>query len=293
MRKGYRFRLNDKLEWRFCAHPELEGWLDNLAFIFQLKECRPNGAAQVTFYPAGHFNGLLAREGWIKSDLNTLKYWTHKCTDDIHCEFSPDREIDDKYIMKVLRWFHSVYPVYRKAKLVGGLPIHGALVERNGYGAIISAPGDTGKTTCCSRLPLHWRTLCDDEALALPCGNGDYNAHPFPTWSNYLAGYSEDSWNVEESVPLRAIFFLEQSDIDEVIPIGAGSAAGLISEASTHISRKYWGKLDQTELHDLRSMLFNNSCDIAATVPMFRLRATMTGSFWIGMERIMNERMSV
>jgi hypothetical protein len=37
-----------------------------------------------------------------------------------------------------------------------------------------------------------------------------YHAYHFPTWSNYLK-FSSDSYNVQYSVLISCIFFLEQS----------------------------------------------------------------------------------
>ncbi len=88
-----------------------------------------------------------------------------------------------------------------------GLLLHGAMVEKEGKGAILAGPGGIGKTTACSRLPHPWKTQSDDTTLLIPAGNGGYRAHPWPTWSRFLDNGPGGSWPVEEAIPLRTLFF--------------------------------------------------------------------------------------
>ena len=93
----------------------------------------------------------------------------------------------------------------------GGLLIHGALAEKHGIGVILAGPGDVGKTTASGRLPAPWISLSDDCTLIVRDGKGGYRTHPWPTWSTFMYGGPGGSWDVQYSVPLKAIFVLKQN----------------------------------------------------------------------------------
>ncbi len=78
--------------------------------------------------------------------------------------------------------------IAREAQACGGVLIHGALAELDGMGVILAAPGGTGKTTASNRLLAPWRSLCDDTTLVVRDAQGNYWAHPWPTWSCFLDG---------------------------------------------------------------------------------------------------------
>jgi len=137
------------------------------------------------------------------------------------------------------------------------------------------------------RLPEHWRTLCDDEALVVADRQEKYRAHPFPTWSEYLWKRSQKTWNVQYSVPLSAIFFLEQSGTDTIEPLGEGHAAVLITESASQIYEKFWRKSDQKDQREFREELFNNACTMAKKIPCYRLYVSLNGRFWEKMEDVL------
>src|SRR4030067_269672 len=118
-----------------------------------------------------------------------------------------------------------------EAQAHGGVLIHGALAERDGIGVILAAPGGTGKTTASNRLPVPWRSLCDDTTLVVRNPQGNYWAHPWPTCSCFLEGESGGTWDVQKAVPVKGIFFLVQAGEDRVDRGGAGEAVGLLGES--------------------------------------------------------------
>jgi SynChlorMet cassette protein ScmC len=150
----------------------------------------------------------------------------------------------------------------------------------------LAAPGDTGKSTCCRRLPAGWTAWGDDEILVVLDPQGTYQAHPFPTWSEYLEQRSEQTWPVQHSVPLAAVFFLEQAPTDEALPVGQGHAAFLMTESAAQVGRKFWSKLDPEFERDFRRALFDNASRLAQRVPAFRLRCRREGRFWEEIERV-------
>jgi hypothetical protein len=101
--------------------------------------------------------------------------------------------------------------VTRAALRQGALLVHGALAEYCGSGFIMAGPGTVGKSTASRRLPSSWRSLSDDMTLVVRDDQGQYWAHPWPTWSRFHYGGPGGSWAVERAVPHPAVFFLSQS----------------------------------------------------------------------------------
>jgi SynChlorMet cassette protein ScmC len=181
----------------------------------------------------------------------------------------------------------ALYPIYQSVQEAGGLPLHAALVSREGIGVLLAAPAGSGKSTCCSRLPAPWETLCDDETLIVRDEQNHYLAHPFPTWSDYIFRTSERTWNVQDSVPLPVVFFLEQAPTDEVIPMGEGQAAVRFNQLATEVCWRHWHRFDCKRQRRLKQRLFHNASEFAKAIPAYRLRASLNGRFWEQMERVL------
>jgi len=167
----------------------------------------------------------------------------------------------------------------------GGLLIHGALVERDGYGIILAGPGTVGKSTASRRIPLPWRAVSDDATLVVRDTNGRYRAHPWPTWSRFLDGGPGGSWDVQKAVPVKGIFCLAQAAEDRVERVGRGQAVSLLGEAVGQISAFMVPGLSPEELRVLRLEQFNNLCLMARVVPVHVLHISLTGHFWREIER--------
>jgi SynChlorMet cassette protein ScmC len=157
-------------------------------------------------------------------------------------------------------------------------------------GVLLVGSADSGKSTCCRRLPSPWQALCDDETLITVRGQKEYRAHPFPTWSDCLRREPKRSWNVQKHVHLSAIFFLEQAPIDEALPIGEGRAAALIMRSATEVCHRGYQSLESSEKRGRQKELFTNACELARAVPAFTLRFSLTGRFWVEMERVLAKK---
>jgi SynChlorMet cassette protein ScmC len=151
---------------------------------------------------------------------------------------------------------------------------------------LLVASGGTGKSTCCERLPDDWLPLSDDESLVVLKEAKKYQAHPFPTWSDYLFKRNKKTWNVQYSVPLSGIFFLEQAEDDHVESVGEGTAAVLMTESATQICEKFWRNLGQEDQKEHRTELFDNACEMAKNIPGYRLSVSKDGRFWEKMEEV-------
>jgi hypothetical protein len=171
--------------------------------------------------------------------------------------------------------------VARETQIRGGILLHGALAVRDGMGVILAAPGGTGKTTASDRLPGPWRSLCDDTTLVVPDPQGNYRAHPWPTWSRFLFGGSGDgSWDVQRAVPLCGIFFLSRANFDRAEPVGAGKALSLLVECAKQGSMIMARGLCKEETRVLHLERFDNLCSMVRVVPAFVLHISLTGVFW-------------
>jgi len=167
----------------------------------------------------------------------------------------------------------------------GGLLIHGALAVKDGQGVILAGPGGIGKTTASHRLPQPWQSLSDDCTLVVQDDKGFYHAHPWPSWSNFMFGGEGGSWDVQHSVPLKAIFMLSQSEQDFIDPLGPGEAVCLLTECSEQASWTLTENFDDNQRQAMNLQRFDNICEIIKTVPTYLLHISKTGTFWNEIER--------
>jgi SynChlorMet cassette protein ScmC len=169
----------------------------------------------------------------------------------------------------------------------GGLAIHGALAEINGNGVILAGRGNVGKTTASRRLPPPWLALSDDSSLIVLDKNNCYQAHPWPTWSALIDREEIETWNVQYSLPLKAVFILSQSPADRVEQLGKGQAACLLNET---VDQASWGldaRLEDKERQAIRLQRFDNICRLVQTIPTYLLHISRNGSFWKEMEKVL------
>jgi SynChlorMet cassette protein ScmC len=295
---GYRLELADGQRWQMIGTQSTRCWLGKLASIMQLRTSEGKVPSRIVFLqenPRRHegteptvgldpslLNGLPMR-GWKAKDLKVQVVWSHQNVPDVICEIGNGADRSSS----ILRMSVSLYPIYERAQDTGGLPFHAALMKRNGVSVLLAARGDGGKSSCCRRLPATWKVLCDDESLVVRNDENQYMAHPFPTWSDYLWKESEKTWNVQYCLPLSAIFFLEKAGVDEVIPIGEGEAAAYMNRSAMEACYRNWLILDRLERLSVRKRLLGNACQLARTIPAYKLRVSLSGRFWEEIERVL------
>jgi len=171
----------------------------------------------------------------------------------------------------------------------GGLLLHGALAEKNGQGVILAGPSDVGKTTASRRLPDSWQSLSDDCTLVVQDSEGVYHAHPWPTWSSFLEGNHGQNWNVQNNVPLKAVFMLVQGKQDRVEPLGPGQTACMLNETAEQVWFGLDTDFDKTRRQQLRLRCFNNICELTKKVPSYTLEITQDGPFWEKIEHMLEQ----
>ena len=188
--------------------------------------------------------------------------------------------LHDHWGNRYVNLLHLSHVLARAAQARGSMLIHGALAVRDGLGVILAAPGGTGKTTASRRLPAPWRSLCDDTTLVTRDSNDNYLAHPWPTWSRFIDGGPDGTWDVQRAVPLKGIFFLNRAPEDRAESVGAGQAVSLLIESARQASMI---KAPHQLIEEVRAQhleRFINLCDLARNVPAHILHISLTGAFW-------------
>lgn len=211
-----------------------------------------------------------------------LRFWSHAERPDVICEAvgDPGRELD------IFRMQLMLKAVYRGVRQAGGFPLHAALIEHEGAGILLAGHGCAGKSSCCRRLPDTWKVLCDDQTLIVPHGSA-YVAHPLPTWSEHFAGNTSLSWDIESHATIAAVFFLEQSSTDAVVPLGQGRAASYVTQLAAEVLRRTWSEQERLNGATLGKGLFEDASAFAKQVPAYQLKVSLKGAFWTEIERVL------
>jgi SynChlorMet cassette protein ScmC len=288
-RTGYSLKLYNGSKWLIISTLSRRFWVERFATILGLKineQARLSKYRRMFFLPKDslkvHLKGDLPKNGWEARDLRSLRLWSHHTVQDIIYEIG--NEGND--VLDIMRMWESLSIVYSEAQDSGGLLLHGGLLERDGKGVLLLGQAGAGKSTSCRRLSLPWRALSDDQSLVVS-DSKNYLAHPMPTWSEYLTNQSERRWNVEHSVQLAAIFFIEKARIDQVLPLARERAAIYINSSATTAGYSMRWNLSNEEERRLKRKVFENSCQLAKTIPTYILRASLTGRFWEEMEKVL------
>lgn len=257
---------------------------NNLKII--LTESHLTEAAMPSFLkslPHGLAMPYVANE-WYPHDLRTSRIWYHLQSG--HVIFDVLHKKDKE--TEIICMWQALSPIQRKTITQGGFPFHAGMVSKDGKAYLISASGGTGKSTCCQRIPAPWHAHADDEAvIILDKVSGRYYAHPFPTWSDYLWRQSNQSWRIEESLPLAGIFFIKQAPHDQIISIGQGKAAMLINEGAAQGCMKFLRNMDAAQTKAMKLHVFDNACALSKKIPCHVLELTIDGRFWDEMEHVL------
>lgn len=241
----------------------------------------------------------LPRQGWYKVDRFSCLYWFHPDESDVLCELKLDdvklKEIlnskRDNAVLGFRYWkvISFFTPIMLCLQRIGGLNLHAGLVERDGMGVVLSASGNIGKSTTCRRLPAYWKVHCDDRTVVVRGADKSFWAHPLPTWSEYIWNNTQKSYDIHHSIPLRAIFFLEQASGDEVIPLGKGAAAARLFQTAVDISRPEWKHIDEQHRRIYHQQAASSAVELAKEIPAYILRLSLSGRFWEKLEPVLNE----
>lgn len=280
MHIAYHLKLANGQEWSLKADQSLEIWLERFAEIMQLPERKPGKSSptwRFTFRDENKETSL--SDTYVTSQARLITVHARHDGTDLTTELSPftkESENED-----IIRMMVAVQSLYLATWLKGGIPVHAALIEKEGTGILIAAAGGTGKSTCARRIPPPWHALCDDSVLLVPVGDR-YYAHPLPTWSDFLIRNMMDkSWDVNQFVPVSALWFLEHGDEDGSYLVGKGEGASRFYQSAVQMSNPCMRRADNEDIFkDWHGSLFNRCCDAVSTFSCGVLKATLEGEFW-------------
>ncbi len=290
-KQNYKLKLSDGKIWEFSSTPALATWLNSFAKTMQLKE----NYDSIDIYKRINFHEFIndniqpqastISDNWkLFKHASIFKIWTHPKINEVFIELNYDL-IEHSEIKYIDMW-SSLIPIFGHYISKGGGPIHAASAEFNGNGIIIAAPGGTGKSTCYNRLPDYWNLMSDDEALIIKYQK-KYHIHPMPTWSDYLFNRKITTCNSDYYVPLKAIFFLEQSKEDSVENLPKNLCIHKLNNALREPWESYWLKTEKEERTKMSVNVFHNACEIiSSNIPCYKLKATLHGKFWPAIEKV-------
>lgn len=289
--KLYKLTLSDGRTWAFSAIEIIEPWLDSFAEIMQLKQCSESDVIDIklvfiAYKPSEEPPLDCLGEKWNMYKAGSIfRVWRHSKIAEIFIELEV-KQIDNKY-MRITSMWNSLSPLFRHYTENSGGPMHAAFAGFKGKGILIAAPGNTGKSTSISRLPDYYDKVSDDTVLIVK-SKDTYRCHAIPTWSDYISNRKKSTFDVQSSLPLKAIFFLEQADKDQVIPIAPGKASLEIFESYKQLWSTYCHRMDEDTKKKQQLQTLDNSIYLAKSIPCYKMKATLHGQFWKEIEKVLN-----
>jgi len=296
---SYNLRLSQNHHWSLIGFDGTHQWLQKLSTILMLKQSHQYYKNRIYYFQNkvedSSLENILIKiqktmdeqppmDGWYNINLRKLTLWHHPFHNSTICILHENQN----KILEYSQMYSSLRPVYETIITQGGFPLHGAFAVKENMGVILAAPSGTGKSTCSKRFPHPWNSLCDDE-IVLVKQNVGFVGHPFPTWSNFITGQSNNPFNIQKKAPISSVFFLEQGSRDEFNPVSTAEAAVRLCEASLQICKSRVRCYDIDKKKKLNQQIFSNAYIMAKTLPCFVLRATLDGCFWEHIEKVLSK----
>jgi SynChlorMet cassette protein ScmC len=288
--KSYKLELSDGTKYGFAAADELVKYLNMLVKMLTLEEAEKDEEFNKRFIFIARKNAAAIPDVFRK--LRPVKpnlYFEILYRDplpDVYFDINTD--LIEHQGMHISAFSSALKIVNKHYVDKGGATMHTAFAGLCGNGVLITATANTGKTTSIERLPEYWEKLSDDLALLISMPGGKYNVHPLPTWSNYIMQKRESPVNMKHHLPLKAVFFLEQSKTDEVLPLTAGEAAMRIFRSLQRESERLLPKMTEIEKKKTDTRLFDTATNLARSIHCYKLKATLHGQFWKEIEKIVS-----
>jgi SynChlorMet cassette protein ScmC len=270
----------DGLCWQFCGKNE-----DGALLILRLAHALRLGLQTAAVFaarktrPVKKISVSVSRKEIRWSDMPGDR--EHEIT----CHLGPV-STPEKMVLQLTRISQIVASASEK---YGGLLVHGALAEWNNIGVILAGPGGVGKTTASKRLPLPWRSLCDDVTLIVKAQDGTYWAHPWPTWSQYRQGDLNGSWDVQSAVKIGLICMLSRNIKDRVFQLPIRQAISELVDVSGQTFFIMANGMDKDAIRRLNLVRFYNAVAISQKIPVCRLDIGLKGNFWDEIEGFLHE----
>ncbi len=292
LEQTYSVEIGDTLSWTVSGTGDTREWLKKLADMVGFREGSAGKGTHLGFVqssekrferedagasclPAG-LRGQSDR-GWSIHSLPLVRFWFNQALKRVIGELVKP---ESSTVETIMMW-QALYPIHLQAVQNGAIPLHAALVKRRDWGVLLVGHGGLGKSTCCQRLPNGWEVLCDDESLVVKNSSGGFSAHPLPTWSTLASGDCSRPGRISECVPVRRVFFLEQSGVDEAVPVGSAASAARLIGSAQQVCARFSAGYDPVMQRSMRLQILENACTLAGSVESSILRLSRTGKFWL------------
>ena len=295
--KDYCMRFADGQGWRLAGTGGIAPWLDMMASLLGLEAGYEDSLPAVIFIEKSSLKAVsgspplsaldktlrdsIPQKGWTARVWSDTILWVCDGSGDMIAEIESPFGNTNQAINSLST---ALRHIYRHGLMKGALPMHAALAEHRSRGVLLAGRGEAGKSTSCRRLPEPWHALSDEETFIVKAGARGYQAHPMPNWKYMKEQNSARTWNVEESVPLEAIFFIDKTADGRATPLGQGTAALYIFHSSMQVCTYY---TDDDEIREVNRVLFQNASDIAVTIPSYILPISLKGCFWREIEHVL------
>ncbi len=256
-----------------------EFWVSNIARIMQLEEKKVRNSAKILFCknPGSLIKKYYpVKYGWVKQDNRLVSYYSHNTIKDIFVDIGKKSTLQNEY-MKIK---HSFYPVFEREILKDGFPLHSGLVTG---GVLFAGSSGSGKSTCCKKSLQ--KTLADDTSLIVSRDN-HYYVHPWVSWGDYIQRNMNTTFNVQNSVPLRAIFLIEKAAKTEILEIKKVEVIKKLFDLSferIYLNVKNMKKTDRIKIN---TKLFDNICNMVHFIPVYKLGVSLKGDLQEAIERV-------
>lgn len=284
----FTLRLADGINWGFVSTKSTDSWLEEFAKILQLKEAADGEKIdrKLVFLALKNDNSEFLKNYNSHAQGKVYRLWSHTEIPENFIELNLDFLGHEEICY--INMAASLKLIFRYYAENGGGAVHATFAEYKGKGFLIAAQGGTGKSTCYNRLPRNdkWIPFSDDNALLVKV-NEKFMVHPMPTWSDHLLKRGFTTFQTPHHSPLSAIFFLEQAQSDEVVSLKKHVAVQRVYESFKQIWENYWERIDKAVKIDMNRKIFHSAADIANTLPCYDLKATLHGSFWQEIEKVM------
>jgi SynChlorMet cassette protein ScmC len=131
--------------------------------------------------------------------------------------------------------------------------------------------------------------LADDLALGVSSGEGGLRVHPLPTWSAFEKGQENNLCKAGHSVPLEALFFLQQGQVDECLPLAESHAAIGLAASAVEVFKAASIAYPSFEHSEVRKAVYRNAAALSHRIPAYILRVSLTGRFWEKIEEVLGK----
>jgi SynChlorMet cassette protein ScmC len=269
-------------------------WLERFAEIMQMKrEDEKCGTRHLIILPQSPSQPFSSTEpimtmpskelGWESVEFNRiLKKWSHPGKrEQVYQLLDNPQNPQFKPFLPYCQMQIFLLSLCSDMLESGSLPLHSALISRNNDGIVVSGPSNSGKTTLTKNVEEPWQALSDDCTYISYLGGMQYTAQPLPTWSHYFGDPQSSRYcSFPTSLPLRALYLLEQSSSDGISPVSRNDAAARLYRASECIFSYILEYMSENEVRRMRMLMFNNVWRMVSAVPVFILHASKNGSVW-------------